>query len=138
MIPAWAGRFVGLAYRDKGRGPDAWDCWGGVRMVLADVFHVDLPDYRDAYTHANDRRSVAGAVSAGLAHGWRRVEAPRAGDLLVLSILGRPWHCGLMVNASQFLHWPPPDKRGRQLLSCIERLDSPVWSNRIEGFYRHG
>lgn len=138
MIPAWVARYVGLPYRDKGRGPDAWDCWGGVRMVLADVFHVDLPDYRDAYTRSSDRCSVAQAVAAGLAHGWRRVDQGRAGDLIWLNIGRRPWHCGLMVNAHQFLHWPPPDKQGRQLLSCVERLDSPVWARRIEGIYRHG
>lgn len=137
IVPAWAARFVGLPYRDKGRGPDAWDCWGGVRMVLAEVFHAELPDYADAYSGAADHASVAAAVSAGLRDGWQRAEAPSEGDLLILRIAGRPWHCGLMVNARMFLHWPPPDAHGRQLLSCIERIDSPQWARRIEGFYRH-
>lgn len=138
MVAAdFAARYIGLPYRDKGRGPDAWDCWGGVRMVLADVFHVHLPDYADAYTCAADRGSVAAAVDAGLRDGWRRVERPREGDLLILRIAGRPWHCGLMVSARQFLHWPPPGRDGRQLLSCIERVDAPLWARRIEGYYRH-
>lgn len=136
-VPTWCAPWVGLPYRDKGRGPDAWDCWGLVRQVLDDVFHVALPDYADAYSAAADRDSVAAAVEAGLREGWRRVETPCEGDLLILRIAGRPWHCAVMVGERLFLHCPPPDLKGRQLLSCIERLDSPHWARRIEGYYRH-
>jgi len=135
--PAWAASYVGLPYRDKGRGPDAFDCWGLVRAVLADVFHAELPDYADAYTDAADRDSVAAAVQAGLREGWQRVASPREGDLLILRVAGRPWHCAVMVAPRMFLHCPPPDARGRQLLSCIERVDAPMWARRIEGYYRH-
>ena len=136
MIPAWAGAYIGLPYAEKGRTREGADCWGGVRMVLREVFGHELPDYSGAYTEAKNHASVAQAVENGLAEGWQKVDRPQAGDLLILKIAGRPWHCAVMVNASQFLHWPPPDKRGRQLLSCIERLDSPQWSKRIEGIYR--
>lgn len=136
MIPSWVGPFIGLPYAEKGRSRDGADCWGGVRLVMREVFGYDLPDYSGSYTSTKDHASVAGAVEAGLADGWQPADRPRAGDLLILKIAGRPWHCGVMVNAHQFLHWPPPDKQGRQLLSCIERLDSPHWSRRIEGIYR--
>lgn len=137
-VAAWAAPYVGLPYRDKGRGPDAWDCWGGVRMVFADVFGLHLPDYGDAYRDGDDWASIAATVRAGLADGWDRVERPEAGDLLVLRIAARPWHCGVMVNEGQFLHWPPPGRDGRQQLSCIERVSDQRWMRRIEGFYRHG
>lgn len=129
-------RFVGLPYADKGRGPDAWDCWGGVRMVLHEVYGLDLPDYAEAYTTADDGDSVAAAVRAGLAD-WQPVQRPQAGDLVILRILGRPWHCAVMVDDRRFLHWPPPGRSGGQTLSCVERLDSPHWARRIEGMYRH-
>lgn len=138
IAPAWVAPYVGLPYADKGRDRTGADCWGGVRMVLADVFGVGLPSYADAYTVASDHASVAAAVEAGLTDGWTRVEQPRAGDLLILKIAGRPWHCAVMVTADRFLHWPPPSKRGVQVLSCLERLDSPHWARRVEGVYRHG
>lgn len=138
MIPAWVAPYIGLPYEEKGRSRAGADCWGGVRMVLAEVFGVALPDYADAYTRTTDADSVALAVTAGLADGWQRVEQPSEGCLLILRIAGRPWHCALMVNARQFLHWPPPDKQGRQQGSCLGRLDAPEWARRIEGFYRHG
>lgn len=137
IVPAWAGRYVGLPYKDKGRGPDGWDCWGGVRMALQREFGLILPDYADAYTRAGDGASVAVAVASGLRDGWEHADSPREGDLLILRIAARPWHCALMVNAAMFLHWPPPSRSGVQQLSCIERLDSPTWARRIDGFWRY-
>jgi cell wall-associated NlpC family hydrolase len=138
VAEAWAAPYIGLPYADKGRGPAAWDCWGGVRMVFAEVFGLHLPDYLDAYTRADDHTSVAAAITAGLADGWHRVARPVAGDLLILKIAQRPWHSGVLVSESQFLHWPPPGHDGRQTFSCLERLDSPHYARRIEGMYHHG
>lgn len=135
-IPAWAGDFIGLPYADKGRDRSGCDCWGFVRMVYADVAGIALPDYSMAYTRPGDHASVANAVESGLRDGWERVERPQTLDLLILRIAGRPWHCAVMVGAGMFMHCPPPGRNGHQSFSCIERLDSPQWAKRIEGFYR--
>lgn len=131
MIPSWAAKWIGLPYADKGRGPDAWDCWGLVRGVMAAEAGLVLPDYGDTYTQASDHLSVAVAVESGLMQGWQRVTDARALDLLIIRIAGRPWHCGVIVARGLFLHVPPKST------SCIERLDSPTWARRIGGFYRH-
>ena len=134
MAPDLA-RWIGLPYADKGRGPDAYDCWGLARAVLAER-GMALPDYAEAYTRAADHDSVAVAVRAGLADGWQPVDKPQAFDLVILNIAQRPWHCGVMVAPDRFLHVMPPGPKG-QAFSCIERIDSPRWARRIEGFYRH-
>jgi hypothetical protein len=102
-------------------------------MVLADVFGWQLPDY--AYTSAEDRGVIGAVMETGLAADWIRQTGPQEGALVIFNVAGRPWHCGVMIDAKRFLHWPPPSRDGRQLLSCVERLDSPVWSRRVEGFY---
>lgn len=135
-IPAWAAPYIGLPYVDKGRDRTGCDCWGGVRLVLGEVFGVELPDYADSYTTANDGRSVAAAVAHGLETGWQRVQTAQAGDLLILRIAGRPWHCALMVTPERFLHWLPPAPSGVQSFSLVERLDSPRWAKRLGGFWR--
>jgi len=134
-IPAWVAPWIGLPYQNKGRGP-AYDCWGLVRAVMTEAAGYMLPDYADAYTEAEDSFSVSAAIGAGLAAGWQRVENPQPLDLLILRIAARPWHCAVVVAPGLFLHVPPPGRSGRQSFSCIERLDSPHWSRRIEGFYR--
>lgn len=130
-VPEWVGAWIGRPFRDKGRGPDAFDCWGLVRAVLRDQFGIALPDYADAYTESHDHASVAEAVESGLRDGWQIVRQPKCGDLIVIRVAGRPWHCGLMVTPERFLH--VPDKG----TSCIERLDSVIWTRRIEGIYRY-
>ena len=136
IVPEWAGPYMGLPYRDKGRTREGFDCWGLVRQVLLDVAGLELPDYSGAYASAQDGASVAAAVAAGLRDGWQQVPDPRPLDLLILRVAGRPWHCAIMVNATMFLHVPPPREDGLAIDSCVERLDSPVWSSRIVGLYR--
>ena len=135
-IPDWVGAYIGLPYADKGRDRSGVDCYGLVKLILAEVSGIALPDYSGAYTTADDHNSVADAVDAGLRDGWQRVKRPQALDLLILRIAARPWHTGLMVNAGMFIHCPPPGRDGHQSFSCIERLDNPQWAKRIEGFYR--
>ena len=138
MIPAWVGPYIGLPYADKGRTRTGYDCWGLVRAALDEVAGITLPDYADAYATACDPHSVSQAVAAGLTDGWHAVPRGAPFDLLILRIAGRPWHCALMVAHGLFLHVPPPRADGMQILSCVERIDSPTWAKRIEGFYRHG
>lgn len=143
-VPEWVTQYVGIPFADKGRTRAGCDCWGLVRLVLAEQFGIELPDYADAYSDAHDHASVAAAVQAGLREGWteidRKHEPPRCGDLLVVNVAMRPWHCGLMVTPERFLHCPTQQSRETGLeigSSCHERLDSAMFRNRIEGIHRH-
>lgn len=131
VAPPWVADWIGLPYVDKGRGPKAFDCWGIVRAALLAAYGLALPSYADSYTVASDHRSVTAAVQAGLLDGWRAVARPQAGDIVILNVGNRPWHCGLVVADNLFLHIQPGTT------SNMERLDSLQWRNRIEGYYRH-
>lgn len=137
MAPEWVAGYIGIPYKDKGRDRSGCDCWGLVRLILGEVFGISVPSYAGDYVEASDSSSVTEAVQQGLRDGWRKVEGARGGDLLILRIAGRPWHCGLLVTPRLFLHAPAKDRGGRPLLSCIDRLDSPMWARRISGIYRH-
>jgi cell wall-associated NlpC family hydrolase len=120
--------YIGLPFADHGRGP-AFDCWGLVRHVLQRERGIELPDYGDTYPSHRDHSGVAGAIEQGAVVGWRRVETPCVGCVVVFRIAGRPWHVGLVVGADRFLHIPEGET------SCIERLSAAMWARRIEGFY---
>ncbi|WP_337052494.1 NlpC/P60 family protein [Pseudoxanthomonas sp. USHLN014] len=66
----------------------------------------------------------------GEAAGWERVERPGEGDVVVFNIAGRPGHVGVCDGRGGFLHC----EEGRT--SVIDRLSSPLWGSRIEGYYR--
>lgn len=62
---------------------------------------------------------------------WVRVERPQALDVVVFNREGRPGHVGVCVGGGRFLHVEEDDT------SCTDRLSSPIWRPRIEGFYRY-
>jgi cell wall-associated NlpC family hydrolase len=135
VLPAWCEPFTRLQYADKGRGPQAFDCWGFVRHVQAERFGVsDLPDLADEYPSAEDHDSVAEVVrryERALASSWVPVASPQAGDIVILKIANRPWHCGVVVGGDWMIHIT----RGVNV-GC-EHFTREPWRNRIEGFYRH-
>lgn len=121
---------IGAPFGDRGRGPDTFDCYGLVRHALGLLGRPVPPDHLGAYTGAHDRRSVPQAFVSGLAQGWQRLDGPEPGAMVLLLIGGRPLHCGLVIDSDRFLHV----EEGKN--AVIERLDSPKWANRIEGYWR--
>lgn len=122
-------KYLGIPFKSHGDTGDGVDCWGLVRHVLAAEKGWQLPSYGEGYARASDQRAVTECIRAGLISGWDRVDGPEEFALVVFRMAGRPWHVGLCVSPTQFLHAPSGET------SCVERLSSPCWINRIEGFY---
>jgi cell wall-associated NlpC family hydrolase len=131
----WCAEFIGLPFKDHGRDRTGFDCWGVVRCVLQDRFGInDLPDYCESYDNARNQQAVSSAVEAGLASGWRKLspeESPREGDLIILKLAGRPWHCAISAGSDWMMHCV--DDIG----VIAEQWSNALWRNRVEGFYRH-
>ncbi|MGN6234990.1 C40 family peptidase [Dyella sp.] len=130
-LPPWAAAYIGVPYVDKGRSATGVDCWGLAVRVYREVFHRELPDCSTAYANGEDWSGIAAEIERVRGTGWCRTEQPHMGDIVVLAIAGRPWHCGVMLNSLAFLHASPGDS------VVWDRLDNPRWSRRIEGIYRH-
>jgi cell wall-associated NlpC family hydrolase len=126
----WVESYVGLEFGDHGRGP-TYDCWGLVKTVLREQYGVTAPDFGTDYTHTEDRDTVVGAFGARATDEWVKVEDCQEGDVIILTIAGKPMHCGIVIGPRQMLHIRP------SVGSCIESYDRPIWQRRIEGFYRH-
>jgi cell wall-associated NlpC family hydrolase len=103
-VPHWSCGYVGLPYRPRAEGPDAYDCWGLVRAVLRDVFGVVVPIIQPpGYTISQFARQFAGHPERAR---WRTVEAPADGDIVLLSHGRQPHHCGVWaaVDGGLVLH----------------------------------
>lgn len=119
----WDG-YVGLPYQDGARGPDAFDCWGLVRWVLAREFGVELPEYNYGMDRASRWDAIVEAES-----GFRQVEGPEPGAVVLMQNGNRRPHVGLCIDREHMLH------AARGIGSCIVRLDGPATQNGITGFY---
>lgn len=128
VAPDWCKRFTKIPYLDRGRTRAGVDCYGLVMLVNREQFGRLVPDY--AYSSSKDQDAVSETIATFLPCDWRRVDVPEPGDLVMLKILGRPWHCGIYVAPGLMLH------SIGDALSGIERLDSVRCRKRILGYYR--
>lgn len=124
-------RFIGIPYVDRGRDPAVGlDCWGLPRHFYDVVKGIDLPSLLDGYRSAKDHAAVTALVMQESA-GWAETSTPVFGDLVTLRVAGRPWHVGIWLDDRHFLHTL------EGVGSCIGRLDSPLWVQRIDKFWRY-
>ena len=134
-LDEFTARAIRVPFMDKGRDWDAWDCWGMVYVFHRDVLRVALPSYTEHYQDAGDspktRKALRDLIAASMG-AWQRIGTPEPGDVVLLNIGGRPIHVGLAIGGGRMLHTE------RKIDTVIERLASPMWAKRIEGFYRHG
>lgn len=132
MIPRWVGQYVGIPFAPQGRDRSGCDCIGLVNLVLRDQFHVELPDYREAYSTEYDQDEIACVLSGELPARGVEIAAgkERCGDVIVLRVKRDPTHVGLVIDRK----WMLNVRRGAN--ACIERYDSAFWRPRLVGFWR--
>jgi cell wall-associated NlpC family hydrolase len=128
----WASDYTDVPFAEHGRTRAGVDCWGLVRLVLAEQRGLELPDYGRGYDSTEDRAEVPAAIRSGLRDGWQSIPEPLPGALVIFNIWGVPMHCGVTIPGRRFLH----AQKGVGVV--VERLDSAMWIRRIEGFYRYG
>ncbi len=126
---SWWNDYIGIPYKEKGRARDGADCWGLVRLVYKDQYEIELPSFIEVY-EAQDSNQIA-ELFATRREGWEQVAEPREGDVVALRVFGEITHVGVIAAPGTFLHV----RRGIE--AVIERLDSPMWKHRIEGYFRY-
>ncbi|HWR06300.1 C40 family peptidase [Sporomusa sp.] len=117
---------IGLPFIDGGRDPAVGlDCWG----LSTEVFRrygIELPDYKISCEDASRIHSEVEEQRAG----WRRCEQEiPVPALVVIRFTVYCDHTGVYIGQGRFIH----TRKG--LGVNIDRVDSPAWANRIEGFY---
>jgi probable lipoprotein NlpC len=124
--------FVGLPYRDLGRGPDAYDCWGLVVAVYS-AAGIALPSHSESYVTAEDLKAISCLISGSL-QPWEEISENEARPLdgVLITIGGYERHIGVVVKRGHMLHV------GLDLgPSRIERYTAFYLKKRISRFMRH-
>lgn len=131
-VPIWAGHYIGLPFQDHGRDRSGLDCWGLVRLVMAEQFNIALPSHVHEYQRTTQVERISTLIEREVQH-WKLVSAGQevCGDVIVLRVRGRPMHVGLVLGDRQMLHIE------LGINSVIERYSAPRWADRIAGFYRY-
>ena len=132
MLPDWVNAYIGLPFRAHGRDRDGVDCWGLVRLVLADQFGRRLPSYADGYASVEDAKDI-GRLIRGEMGPWHPVApgAERPGDVVLMRLMNQPMHVGVVVAAGWMLHIEDG------IDACLEPYDGAKWRRRVLGLYRY-
>lgn len=128
---SWTNDYIGLPFKSKGRDRDGLDCWGLFRLVHKEQLNILHPSYEETYEEANANPMVGSAFTKGLESGWRRVLDAKPFDVVILSIAGKPFHCGVVVENGRMLHI----MRGSDAI--VEPYTNRYWGRRVEGIYRY-
>ena len=105
---------IGKPYKEKGRGPDGYDCYG-LCIEVCKRFGTALPEMSDMLESL-----------------FLPVSQPIPGDLVLVTNVGEK-HAGVMIDDTLFLQVVATGRRG---VHCM-RIDHPWVSGRIEGYYRY-
>lgn len=120
---------IGKPFETGARGPNKYDCYGLCIEVYKRI-GKELPDYGFIETAEPDKISSLFDESR---QNFVRIDKPKPYCLATFFII-KPYvsHIGIMLeDCNSFIHIT------RKRFVCIEKLDSPRWKNRIDGFWQY-
>ena len=129
-FPEWTPKYIGLPWLNMGRDRAGLDCWGLIRLILAEQFAVNVPSYTEQYAADYDNEEL-NIIRRQELPSWREVKDPQPGDVIIFRVLGYPTHAGMIVNPTWMIHVQ------RGIDTVVERYTESSWKRRIIGLYRH-
>ena len=118
-------QYVGLPY-EKPLG-----CFRLVQRIYKEQFDVNMPDFVEGLDDT-DYLAKAKVFKKALGENCIEVHTPKEGDIIVFKDRNHPSHIGIVLQNKLMIHAPNVNETTR-----IERYNSLLWRNRIEGFYRY-
>lgn len=111
-IPEWVSKYIGIPFKDLGRTKIGCDCWGLVRLVLADKKSIFLPSFAEDYLGENNTSKVKQLIDEQKHYKWIKIEDPEPFDVaeMVLPVnVDNSYsfvsvHVGILVNKHFLLH----------------------------------
>lgn len=124
-------KYIKIPFKDRGRDENGVDCFGLVQMIYQDEFKIKLPSYIEMYANEKDKKAICHAInSEKKLSGWLETTTPKFGNLIILNLLGRPLHLGVMLDENTFIHC----MKGKGTI--IENTTDISWRNRINGYLK--
>ena len=142
--PAWAAAYVGVPFKELGRGHEGVDCWGLLQLIYREQAGLEMPDHLGGYNSTKDGAAVAAAIAENGPHSDDWVEVPEGQERLFDAVHMNGYfkdeqrrtqvaamHCGLVLAPGLLIHV----ERGINASTAEYRRDLRT-KDRIVGFHR--
>lgn len=130
----WAAKYIGLPFRIGARGPDAYDCWGLVRLIYAQERGIELSLIEGVSALNLEAYEIAAALE--IKNHWQQVTVPEEFDVVCLGTAGeRFFHLGLWVTLSgtgRILH---TREKANAVIDTMRQISFKLMT--IKKFYRY-
>ena len=128
----WTRKYVGKAFKDFGRGPQEYDCWGLVWDIYRKELGIDLPHYSvSPQASGIADTTIRDAVKSA---DWEESKEAQEFDIVIMAL---NWekpeqnnHVGIYLGSGACIHC------AQESGVAIVNLSAPLWNNRIRGFYK--
>lgn len=122
---------IGKPFKRGARGPHFYDCWGLV-MEIYRRCGIEIPDYDTGLYTAEDVDDCAAVGKIDFKANFQRPEPVPCVILIRFNETVFCNHVGVHLGENRFIH-------AREKIGVnVDRLDSPAWNRKIEGFYIPG
>lgn len=127
----WVQDYIGIPFVSGGRDRTGLDCYGLVRLILAEQYGYQLPILSGLYTNA-----LSLAETCTLFQNQvpiltaEKLKEPETAAVALIQMRQLPCHLGLYCGDNSIIH------SKYSLGAVIERVDSRVFPGKIMGWYR--
>lgn len=127
---SWAADYIGIPFKSGGRDRRGLDCYGLVRLVLAEQYGCQLPLLDGKYDNALNLYDTSPLFFQQLPILTEKITGPQERALALMEMRQLPCHLGLFCGGGCILH----SRSGAGVVA--ERIDSRRLPGRISGWYR--
>lgn len=123
-------KLIGKPFANGGRGPDNYDCWGLVCEIFR-IHGINLPDYKISCEEASQ---IDNEIQIQRKK-WHKCADEIPIPALVVMRFNQVMFCnhtGVYIGNGKFIH------TAERMGVHIDRINSPAWRRKIEGFYVPG
>jgi hypothetical protein len=128
---AWPAAYLALPFAPRGRDHSGCDCFGLVRLVLAEQCGIVLSPRGDLSAGWLSRLAAGASPLDIVPDEWRPVGFDRLAEFDVITMTGAPFHIGVVTPCGRVLH----TEAGHDCV--VMPLDHPFIAGRKLGAFRH-